>query len=160
MTTDTDLARRLVACRSWGWRSRMRTRHGETVIAVHPERGLLVVDGDHGPSDPLDCDPQWVRPDDGGPRVPDLSDGATRGVCLDLLRKALGEPTLHLRPCSKDAPDEWEVVVCVERLDAAGMYEWLREDGSWGAGDALAITPDTEAHAIVLAFEAADRRGP
>lgn len=149
--TPAEWSRKAVTIDGWAWAAGMLTQHVERVVAVAKDGRLLVVDGQHGPSDPLDCDPRWVRPDDGGPRYPDLTDDPTVGALLRLARERMGEPLLHFRPWTEEAG-------FIERpVDHGEAHEWLRVDGTWGEGSAAPIEAD-EVGALVMVLQAAAAR--
>jgi len=112
MTADMlDLARRAVACKGWRWMPGMRWR-------TEDDRGRLD-----------DFQPEYMgRPPDA---LPDLTDPATLGCLLALVREAWGDPTDYVR-CGRRW--EWVTSCCVERCPPSG---------------------DTEAEALVAALEGA-----
>jgi hypothetical protein len=82
----TDLARRAVACKAWRWMPGMRWWS----------------DDDHGRLD--DFQPEYMgRPADA---LPDLTDPATVGCLLALVRKAWGDPYLC---CVGDRETGWRL---------------------------------------------------
>ena len=117
------LAKRAVACKGWRWMRGMTSMEGGTFIAY------------------TDCDEAFwlMHPDDGCDaepvawRLPDLSDPATLGCLLALVREAWGNPTLH--------------VVC-----AGGSVELGVWHARWGTSSRRGAT---EAEALVRALEAA-----
>ena len=111
----TDLARRAVSCPGWRWLPGMRVEYADKLGC---RRHTRLVGGD--PSAVLlDSDP-----------LPDLSDPATVGCLLALVREAWGDPAAHA------APDgDWHI------------YGDMPET-EYGIGD-------TEAAALVAALEAA-----
>ena len=132
MTDDMlALARRAVACKGWRWMPGML--HG---TAVGNELKLRYRVGDLTLY--LDAD-----------RLPDLTDPATLGCLLALVREAYGDPALYVRLSDttrqSDGVRAWEVLGWLSRErspDGRG--------GSWrGWGYA------TEAEALVAALEAA-----
>jgi hypothetical protein len=131
--TDLDLARRAVACRHWRWMPGMADQYGDRVTLV-TNGGRLVTTGtlvDDGTLGAFARDSE--SPDDMHP--PDLSDPATIGCLLQLVRDAWRDPAAH---CLHDRwADRWAVSV-----------RWL------DLPDARAWAP-TEAAALVAALEAA-----
>lgn len=124
-----DLAKRLVACKSWRWMPGM--------LAWRP-----------------DCPPVRIASiEDAGNALqengwlPELSDPATLGCLLALVREAHGEETAHTRPFK----GRW----LVERETRPYLHEWLCSCGTWGEGEGHVVGGDTEAEALVAAFEAA-----
>lgn len=113
-----DLARRAVACRGWRWTPGMRW----VVARAAPleDYGGRIHDG--------------IRRAPDGPGLPDLSDPATLGCVLALVRAAWGDPHAYLAP-----GDGW----CVGRGARDGIY---------GEGA-------TEAEALIAALEAAPVAG-
>ena len=118
------------------WRDGMLTQHGERVLSLAPptERPRLYV------ADPCpESRPPWdiltVRTDDGGPRVPDLRDPATRGAALEVVRERWGDPTSHT---SFDSLRGW---VYAGKIDCTDAFP-------------------SEAEAIVAALEAAPKVTP
>ena len=117
MTDDMlDLARRAVACRGWRWMPGMRWW-------TEDDRGRLD-----------DFQPEYMgRPPDA---LPDLTDPATLGCLLALVREAWGKEDMNAVRLFRDGFRKW----CVEYDD--------------DATDAASYGP-TEAEALVAALEAA-----
>lgn len=113
------LARRLVACKSWRWMPGMRSVPTEGMITA-PLR--------------LTDDHDW--PHDLGLRSPDLTDPATLGCLLALVREAWGMPT--------------GITVSYSSDDGLWGVSWSgATHGGWcGRGK-------TEAEALVASLEAA-----
>ena len=144
MTADLDLARRAVACRGWDW-SRM---YGAQILN---QEGRLVGryvgygNSDYWAVEFVDDEPRCIElgkragrePADGGWMLPDLTDPATFGCLLALVREA------HGRPCWMEPADDfdgWLVMSCY----AAPQH------------NACEISAEaTEAEALVAALEAA-----
>jgi hypothetical protein len=84
------LARRVVACKGWRWMSGMLTGHGR----LFERRGLLILQN----GAPWVCVPDgqsaWFEP---VAALPDLTDPATLGCLLALVRKAWRCPTVYVR---------------------------------------------------------------
>ena len=117
----TDQARRAVACEHWRWLPGMRERatgwrwSGTAYISQerYPESGNCIA----GVPEPL----------------PDLTDPATLGALLALVREAWGDQHMH----------------CAIQEDAPGWWVACRADTSVVAG------ASTEVEALVAALEAA-----
>lgn len=113
----TALSRRAVACRGWRWMPGMR---------VMPAGGMVAA--------PLRLTDDYDWPHDLGLRLPDLSDPATLGCLLALVREAWRCPTLSP---SEGLNSGWEV--------------WL-----WNGPSRLVRSRGTtEAEALVAALESA-----
>jgi len=115
-----ELAKRAVACKGWRWMRGMNTTTGDTFIAFS------------------DCDAAyWLA------LLPDLTDPATLGCLLALVRSAYSDPWFYVRPSDTYRPDGalgWE---CFGYLPG-------RDGGSWrGSGYA------SEVETLVAALEAA-----
>jgi len=124
--TDLEiLGRRLVACRHFRPMRGMRDLQGRTW-----DEALLW---------------RWSNEFD----VPDLSDPATLGCLLALVREALNVPTAHVLP----SLGAWYIER--DAQDGSEDNEWLHVDGVWGCGSAAVIETKTEAEALVAALEAA-----
>lgn len=124
MTPDLEaLARRAIACKGWRWMAGMRLLDGDLVIAVSGD-GL-----------PIAASPAvlfGVPPTARKDALPDLSDPATLGCLLALVREAHGSPLLRV----EGFPDGWRAV----RTDRAPYVVGLGH---------------SEAAALVAALEAA-----
>jgi len=131
------LARRAVACKGWRWMPGMRWIVSR-VAPLEDYAGRIVDGGRRAPD---------------GPGFPDLSDPATLGCLLALVRKAWRCPTAYARESTtrrvSDGVIAWEV--CGLWLDAEACHALgvPREGsvGSWGHG--------SEAEALVAALETA-----
>ncbi len=119
----TDLAQRAVACPGWRWMPGMR--------AVSPSGKHWRVWSDtrsvYEPEGCMDSAPaEWSKD------VPDLTDPATLGCLLALVREAWGEPLMHV----------W----------------YSRQLGLWvvsASGQEIGVQGTTEAEALVASLEAA-----
>ena len=122
MTADMlDLARRAVACKGWRWMPGMLDPFGRRVMCVWPDD--LGIKWSHIPENCV------VRDADA---LPDLSDAATLGCLLALVREVRQEPTGFVVP-----------------THAGGWSYYTRLiSADWYSGD-------IEAEAIVAALEAA-----
>ena len=120
------LARRAVACKGWRWMPGMLTDEGRRVMRVWPDD--LGIKWSHL------LDNRVVRDADA---LPDLTDPATLGCLLALVREAWGADFID--------------VVCEQANDLEdGGYVW-RVNLPWGKG----TRGPTEAEALVTALEAA-----
>jgi len=102
-----ELARRFVACKGWRWLPGMRLLVTGTDCAVRlvssaDKTRLLVAHED---------DKEGQRED--GEVIPDLSDAATRGAILELVREAWGDPYTHCQfvIAELNQPDCWMAIV-------------------------------------------------
>jgi hypothetical protein len=137
MTADMlDLARRAVACKGWRWMPGMRTTDGMRTIhdpGLWPDRPCAIREG------------TWVDtavPRPLGDHLPDLTDPATLGCLLALVREAWRYPTAHPMPWGRSKfrpePTGWAMLI--------------------GADDTLpnaTLSAPTEAEALIAALEAA-----
>lgn len=124
------LGRRAVACKGWRWLS-----------------GMLAADA--GPAYPLSpqrLGQQFARPSDGRTWLPDLSDPATLGCLLALVREAWeGKHTTH-------AGRVYGTAITGTRWEACERIGWVvADDGGLGVFGRGA----TEAEALVAALAAA-----
>ena len=110
------LAERAIACEGWRWMPGMRNK-----------RGFL-----RGFSGWLAVDDGWCELDTYPPHLPDLSDPATLGCLLALVRSAYGDPWIRIEPMSSG----W---VCIYSKPPPGFP----------------ANGDTEAEALVAALECA-----
>jgi hypothetical protein len=116
-----DLAERAVACKGWRWMRGMQTIDGAIVLAIYTD---VLVDEDEGK----------VRYKDPSQILPDLTDPATFGCLLALVREALGDERAHCE--YYDEHECWEV--------------WMHEEDR----APLRISfGETEAEALVSALE-------
>ena len=135
MTPDLDaLGRRAVACRAWKWAPGMRG-----VLPDTPKWcGRVMSVGGAGK-------PWWSVSELRGPwpkdALPDLSDAATLGCLLALVREAWDEPELYVRSSRDD--ESW--IVCAADHEGRERLMVLRSDPYRAS----------EAEALVVALEAA-----
>lgn len=136
MTDLETLGRRLVACRHFRPMRGMRDLQGRTW-----DEALLW---------------RWSNEFD----VPDLSDPATVGCVLAMVRKAYGAPRVEFEGETYPAVlyvTNWSGCFYIRR-DCGDGDEELHEDGTWSQGsrhDVEDVRGDTEAEALVAALEAA-----
>ena len=129
-----DLARRAVACRHWRWLPGMLARYYGDGAAWH-----RLTDGDgyglpfkHRPPNPRDA---W----------PDLSDPATVGCLLALVREA-AEP--------ERVPGDWPMVCTYQNAAKKwGVGTWLNESGKATFAALVLPTYPNEAAALIAALE-------
>ena len=138
----TALSRRAIACKGWRWLpGTLRLR------ATPPSRRDHLLREGRVP----DCGDPWVYED--WPVIPDVTDAATLGCLLALVREAWRCPTTYVRQGStrrvSDGVLAWEV--CDLWLDAEACralgVDRQGSVGSWGHG--------SEAEALVAALESA-----
>ena len=124
MTDDLELARRAIACDGWRWMHRMVDTEGITYLGVYDTVHLFA-----------GCEREsWRDTLDG--TLPDLTDDATIGCVLALVREAWGDPLAHVAPTFEGGTH-------------TGYRCWLsRYLTLWFEGD-------TERAALVAALEAA-----
>ena len=136
----TELGRRAVACKHWRWLPGMRCTHrwtgGIRVLAddngEQSERYVVLPDADGNAVMTIDeCGIMGGFPDAGSayPFVPDLTDPATLGCLLALVREALDDSRVH----------------CRARANKFRVYSGVTPIGEWA---------DSEAAALVAALEA------
>ena len=128
-----SLARRAVACRGWKWMSGMATDEGHRVVLVDTDIVWMVYEGEGK------CKPGCVED-----FAPDLTDPATLGCLLALVREAWGDEVMT---CARvDVFDDY-----IAPLPGGYPYGVLRE----GRRRAFKYSFASEAEALVAALEAA-----
>lgn len=116
-----ELARRAIACKGWRWMAGMRTLggtvHTRPVVVLVADDNSMPVEWAAPPSDahrhevmsaygnPGWRDDQWER------ALPDLTDPATLGCLLALVREAWDIPEMGTRG-HNEVCDEWVVAHC------------------------------------------------
>ena len=134
---QTALAHRAVACKGWRWLPGMRTTDAMRVIhdeTAFPGRPCAIREGswvDTSPPRPL------------GDALPDLTDSATLGCLLALVREAWSSPRALVRLSANGKSFH---VFDVDRVTTGGNW------AAWLCGDRIL---QTEAEALVAALEAA-----
>ena len=144
-----DLARRFVACKHWRWMPGMRCTHRWTggIRVLADENGeqsesYVVVPGARGNAVMAvgECGIMGSFPGVGSPYplLPDLTDPATLGCILALVRRAYDKSDVYVTPYRRPfGPEQW---IC-----------WrLKNDTSSAVGRG-----SSEAEALLLALEAA-----
>lgn len=131
-----ELGRRAVACKGWRWLPGMLTLpfhedDDRNLPECHPPWRLTR----EGVAGPWADDPTWGA-------LPDLTDPATLGCLLALVREVAQEPGLHVRCMLPYAPD----------MGGKTPPPWVLHSGR---GQRWGDRHDTEAEALVAALEAA-----
>ena len=141
-----ELGRRAVACSAFRWLPGMRllpTEHevGGRVVTAAP--AMVVAEEDVLGFDPYPNLPAWSGEAIQGDctAVPDLSDPATIGCVLALVRGAWGEPAVHMIRHPTWVPDG---------RGGTERATWWAVTGGWRY-----VTGPTEAAALVAALESA-----
>lgn len=129
------LARRAVACPKWKWVPGM--------LAVEQ-----AVPGMALSTRPVRVDDYWHAV---GVWLPDLTDPATLGRLLLLVREAWADPRIHAAPplYSHESPPEYRYTISHWHVYSPGPYNSMTEPPK------CAVTGKTEAEALVKALEAA-----
>jgi hypothetical protein len=128
-----ELARRAVACKHWRWLPGMNT-HADIGCGIAEMRILHNEHRDYLGDDELSFGSVSMSSTNA---LPDLTDAATLGCLLHLVREAWGEPGAN---ASRDACGPWYV------------EWWCMETGTRRV---IAFGHATEASALVAALEAA-----
>jgi len=126
---SVDLARRVVACLRWRWMDGMRALDGDRKCGFR----LTENSGLPGHPDPV-VDDSWT---------PDLSDPATLGCLLALVREAWGAPRALVRLSADGVRFHIFDVDRVGGINEGNWRGWLSEDYP------------SEAAALIAALEAA-----
>lgn len=138
------LARRAVACEGWRWMP------GIAVVDPHGVRGYVV---DIAPLPEAGAwaanrvGVSWLSAEELGRCLPDLSDPATLGCLLALVRES-AEP--------HRAPGDWPMVCAYQSQSKKwGVGAWLNENGRATFAALVLPTYDIEAEALIAALGAA-----
>ena len=123
------LAERLMGCVRWRWVLGMTTSNGGRVIAVDEDGSCLIAFG-------TEEFPFWCTTETMNKMTPDLTDPATGGCLLALVREAWGDSEMHM---------------------ALGAKGWVWLTGESRVYDVVIPinAGETEAEALVAALEAA-----
>ena len=133
------LSRRAVACRGWRWMPGMQTDSKfARVVTVDIDSGVACA-AEEGASED-DCYAVWL---DGVPVLPDLTDAATLGCLLALVREAWAAPRALVRLSANGKSFH---VFDVDRVTTGG---------NWAAFLCGDHRIQTEAEALVAALESA-----
>lgn len=127
---NTELARRAVACPGWRWMPGMYDGDVRVLNRSDEMAPLIVISSEDGGVD-------WVSVK--AMDLPDITDPATLGCLLTLVREAWGAPHAHVEPTGGGEYRTW-----VGTCDDAGPWDWVALCSS-------------EAEALVCALEAAPR---
>lgn len=142
MSDTLALARRAVACKHWRWMPGMLTSAKDRVLSVIGDQFELdTIQAWLEEGSPIYARAEHMGFDFGG-CLPDLTDPATIGCLLALVREAVGDPCAH--------------IVCVRDLD--GDF-WFVARTNWRTTREQNITGRyhrSEAEALVAALEAAN----
>ena len=96
--SNEELARRAVACKGWRWMPGMRCLDGSRMLlAGHDLSGPWQAWSDEN-YDACACK---LRPEETRDDLPDLTDPATLGCLLALVREALDDPWIRVEPGSR-----------------------------------------------------------
>jgi len=141
-----QIARRVVACEGWRWLPGMLTDGGLRLTDTYPlylEKGV--------PRFPMSDEHKWglyLRESEDNPAIlPDLTDPATLGCLLALVRGVVGDTGLS---CIGDGLPNGETRWCVEPSKLRSHNKWVMD-----------ATKDcwSEAEALVATLEAAGAKG-
>jgi hypothetical protein len=143
--SDDDPARRAVACKRWRWMPGMLDHYGRRVLDVNTGRNNGVPVWWTSSNDAT-CEEVYDRPDDGrllfAAALPDLTDTATLGCLLALVRETWGEPHVYVRRVGLTV---WQVIATTV-IVTTGQPDGFRER--------ILATGPSERHALVAALEA------
>ena len=142
--SNDELARRAVASKRFQWMVGMVNTRGDRVLAVQPFPSMGHVRITAREAGPYGGRVEWYCTDAGeqpNDVLPDLSDPATLGCLLALVREAWGDDLLHCAPSSQWLRGEETWIVWRFTTKATG---WQHECRAY-----------TEAGALVAALEAA-----
>jgi hypothetical protein len=133
-----ELARRAVACKHWRWLPGMRCTDGSRMLRTgHDLSGSWQAWSDEH-YDACACK---LRPEETRDDLPDLTDPATLGCLLALVREAWGVPDLYVAPVEYVGPGP-----------APAWRAWAVEGPDLHV---YTTSGKTEAEALVAALEAA-----